>query len=128
MATGQSPQKYRTRPGSTCDPCLDLQSKKKTAVRHFTDCAMHSGTGTSANSENADEMQHNAAFHKDLNCLLRLKQPSGTEIHNFEISTCGPLKYKMDVLYLLYQDVWENPSEFKGLIFGECSFKSWRFV
>ena len=29
--------------------------------------------------------------------LLRLKQPSGTEIHhNLETSTCDPLKYKMD--------------------------------
>ena len=24
-------------------------------------------------------MQHNAAFHQGLHCLLRLKQPSGTE-------------------------------------------------
>ena len=43
-----------------------------------------------------DEMQHNAAFHQGLHCLLRLiKQPSGTEMHhNVESSTCGPLKYK----------------------------------
>ena len=34
--------------------------------------------GTLANSEAPDEMQHNAAFHQDLHCLLRLKQPSGT--------------------------------------------------
>ena len=43
-------------------------------------------TGTLANSKDPGEMQHNAAFHQDLNCLLRLKQPSGTEIHhNLEI-------------------------------------------
>ena len=36
---------------------------------------------TSANSKDSDEMQHNAAFHQGLHCLLRLKQPSGTEIH-----------------------------------------------
>ena len=51
--------------------------------------------GTLANSEDQDEMQNNAAFHQGLHCLLRLKQPSGTEIHNLENSTCDPLKYKM---------------------------------
>ena len=36
-----------------------------------------------ANSEDLDEMQHHAAFHQGLHCLLRLKQPSGTDIcHN----------------------------------------------
>ena len=41
-------------------------------------------------------MQYNAAFHQDLHCLLRLKQPSGTEIHNnLENSTCDPLKNTM---------------------------------
>ena len=37
---------------------------------------------TLANSEDPDEMQHNAAFHQRLHCLLRLKQPLGTEIHH----------------------------------------------
>ena len=37
--------------------------------------------GCLANNEDPDEMQHNAAFHQGLHCLLRLKQPSGTEIH-----------------------------------------------
>ena len=32
-------------------------------------------TGTLANSEDPDEIQHNAAFHWVLHCLLRLKQP-----------------------------------------------------
>ena len=51
---------------------------------------------TLANSEDPDEMQHIAAFHQGLHCMLRLKQPSGTEIHNnLETSTCNPLKYKM---------------------------------
>ena len=36
---------------------------------------------TSANSEEPDEMQHNAAFHQGLHCLPRLIQPSGTGIH-----------------------------------------------
>ena len=41
-------------------------------------------------------MQHNAAFHQGLHCLLRLKHPSGTEIyHNLENYTCDPLMYTM---------------------------------
>ena len=36
---------------------------------------------TLAKCEDSDEMQHNAAFHQGLNCLLRLKQPSGTEMY-----------------------------------------------
>ena len=48
--------------------------------------------GTLTNSEDPDEMQHNAAFHQGLHCLLRLKQPSGAEIHlDLESSTCDPL-------------------------------------
>ena len=38
--------------------------------------------GTLENRENPDEMQHNSAFNLGLSCLLRLKQPSGTEIHH----------------------------------------------
>ena len=53
--------------------------------------------GTLANSAELDEMQHNAAFHQGLHCLLRFKQPSITEIHhNLEISTLDPLRYTMD--------------------------------
>ena len=47
------------------------------------------------NSEDPDEMQHNAAFHQGLHCLLRLKQPSLTENHNLENSIFDPLKYTM---------------------------------
>ena len=51
-------------------------------------------TGTLANGEDPNEMQHNAAFYQDLHCLRRLKQPSGTEIHhNLENSTCDPLVF-----------------------------------
>ena len=32
--------------------------------------------GTLANSEDPDEMQHDAAFHQGLHCLLRLLQTS----------------------------------------------------
>ena len=38
--------------------------------------------GTLANSEDPDEMQHNAAFNRGLHCLLRLKQPSVVEMHH----------------------------------------------
>ena len=70
-----------------------------------------------ANSEDPDEMQLIAAFHQGLHCLLRLKQPSGSKIHsNLETTTtCDPSKYKWAIQYLLYQYVWENPSEYKGL-------------
>ena len=52
--------------------------------------------GTLANSADPDEMQHGAAFHLGLHSLLRLQQPSGTDKHhNFENSTCDPLKYTM---------------------------------
>ena len=73
--------------------------------------------GTLTKSEDPDEMQHYAAIHQGLHCLLRLKQSSWTEIHhNLVISTCDPLKHTMGrPPYLLYQFVWENPSEYKGL-------------
>ena len=52
--------------------------------------------GTLANSEYPDEMQHDAAFHQGMHCLLRLKQLSGTGTHhNLENSSCSPLKYTM---------------------------------
>ena len=37
--------------------------------------------GNPVNREEPDEMQHYAAFHQGLHCLIRLKLPSGTEIH-----------------------------------------------
>ena len=46
--------------------------------------------GTLANSEYPDEIEHNTAFHHGLHCLLRLKQPSGTDIHN----KIGPVTQK----------------------------------
>ena len=42
-----------------------------------------------------DEMQHNAAFHQGLHCLLRLNCPLGTEIHILENFTYNPLEYTM---------------------------------
>ena len=52
--------------------------------------------GILANSVDPDEMQHNAAFHQGLNCLLQFNQSSWKEIHHYlENSTQGPLKYTM---------------------------------
>ena len=54
-------------------------------------------------------MQHNAAFHLGLHCFLRLKQPSGTEIHNnLENSTFDP-GYTVGINMF-----GENSSENKG--------------
>ena len=39
--------------------------------------------GTFANSEDPDEMLHNAAFHQGLHCLLRQSQSSEKEIQKF---------------------------------------------
>ena len=53
--------------------------------------------GTLANSEDSDEMPHNAAFHQGLHCLLRQNHLLGTEIHlNWKMTTCHPIKYIMD--------------------------------
>ena len=57
-------------------------------------------------------MQHNAAFHQGLHCLLGLKQSSGTEIHhNLENATGDLLNYTIGSQY-----VWDDPSEYKRLI------------
>ena len=49
--------------------------------------------GILANSEDLD----NAAFHRGLHCLLRLKQPSKRKKthQNLENPTCDPLKHTM---------------------------------
>ena len=39
--------------------------------------------GTKTSSEGPEEMQHIAAFHQGLNCLLRLIHPSWTEMHHY---------------------------------------------
>ena len=50
--------------------------------------------GTLANSEDPDEMQHNAAFHQYLHCLSGLKHSTlkVIEVHLYlESLTCNPL-------------------------------------
>ena len=50
-------------------------------------------TGYLTNSEDLDELAHNAAFHQGLHCLLRLKQ----SIQNYlEITTLRPSLYTID--------------------------------
>ena len=52
--------------------------------------------GNSANIEDPDEMQYNAAFHQGLHHLLTFKRPSVTEKHhNLDKFTCDPLKCPM---------------------------------
>ena len=64
--------------------------------------------GTLANSEDPDEMQHNAAFNRFLHCLVRLKQLPVTKIIFLEYFTCDPFKYKLDSP----KYVWKNPPEY----------------
>ena len=50
------------------------------------------------NSEDPEEMPKNAAFHQGLHCLLKQKQSSEKEMQiYFEIITCDPLMYTMDL-------------------------------
>ena len=52
---------------------------------------------TLANSEDPDEMPHDAAFHQGLHCLLREKQSSAKEIQFYlEIIMCDPSIYTID--------------------------------
>ena len=54
-----------------------------------------------ANSDDPDEMQHNAAFHQGLHCLLRLKHPLGTKYIEISKLTCDPFKYRKDKSMLI---------------------------
>ena len=61
--------------------------------------------GTLPNSEGTDEIQHNAAFHQGLHCLLGLKQPSGKEIkHSLASSVCDLLNYTMGSPIVIVSD------------------------
>ena len=52
---------------------------------------------TLTNSEDSDEMPHNAAFHQGLHCLLRQKRSSEKEIQfNLVILNCHFSIYTMD--------------------------------
>ena len=65
------------------------------------------------NSEDPDEIPHNAAFHQGLHYLLRLKQSLGTEIHqNLET----PIIYNKQSHPYCF-DLDGKISEYKGLIY-----------
>ena len=51
---------------------------------------------TLANSEDTDEMHHDAAFHQRLHCLQKQKRSSEKELSNLEIITFNPLLYIID--------------------------------
>ena len=61
-------------------------------------------------------MQHNAAFHQGLHCLLRLKQSLGTEIHHkFENYICEPFKLQNGQSHTYcVKSVCANSSAYKG--------------
>ena len=66
-------------------------------------------------------MQHNAAFHQGLHCLLRLKQASAAEIHhNLETSTCVSLNYTISSpirinMYYVYGEIHQNTMGYREL-------------
>ena len=80
--------------------------------------------GTLANSKERMKcsiiMQHNAAFHLSLHCLLRLKQPSRTDIHHKENSTCDPLTHLSQMEFPSFIN-WTSPFPILGFFW-------WYFV
>ena len=65
--------------------------------------------GIIANSLDHNEMQLSAAFHHGLLYLQRIKQLSGSEIHqDLEHFTCGPLMYTMGFLLLFVSFCMRN--------------------
>ena len=79
--------------------------------------------GTLTNIEDTDD---NAAYHQGLCCLLRLKQYSKTEIHH-NSEKCY-LCTQWAVPYLLYKNVWENPSEYKGSTLCFSEIPQWSII
>ena len=82
-----------------------------------------------ASSEDPDEMQHNAAFHQGLNCLLRRKiiqghykvekvLPVGTEVHNVPYLS---YKYVLEYIHARIQKTFcQRGSNFDNVFF--CLF------
>ena len=68
------------------------------------------------NSEDSDEMLHNAAFHQSLHYLLGQKQSSGKEIHFIrKLLTLTPQYIQWTIPSLLYQTRRKNLLVHKGL-------------
>ena len=82
---------YLTEPGL-------LSLPKLSSLPHLTHCTLVTPKlCTFTNSEDPDEMPHNAAFHLGLHCLLRQKQTSEKDIKFYlEIITCDPLIFTMN--------------------------------
>ena len=69
---------------------------------------------TFENSEDPDEMQHNAAFHQGLHCLIGKKDFQTKEFNIFFNYNLTPLDmYKR--LSHVYRTRRKNPSVYKGL-------------
>ena len=79
--------------------CLGYLSYDSLDEQSFNHFILDTNKSAIANSEDP------AAFH-----LACIKQSSGKEIH-FDRQV---LKYKMTILYLLHQFVWDIPSEWNG--------------
>ena len=72
--------------------------------------------GTLGNSEDPDEMPHNAAFHQDLHCFLKQNHSSEKETEYFWDIITSPLNMCiMDILPLLYAASWKIPLVLNGL-------------
>ena len=65
--------------------------------------------GTLTNSEDPDEMLHNAAFPQDLHCLLKTKEI----LSFFEITPCDPSIYTMDHPDFIVRRYMENSTGLK---------------
>ena len=72
-------------------------------------------TSTLANSEDPDEMQHNAAFHQGLHCLKGKKDLTKEYILFLNYNLTPLDMYNGHVYCLLYQTRRNNPLVYKGL-------------
>ena len=60
--------------------------------------------GTLTNSEDPDEMPHNAAFHQGSTLFVKVKLVTilrDRKRHNWELTSCDPLKYIMEKCILI---------------------------
>ena len=73
--------------------------------------------GTLPNSADPDEMQHAAAFHQDLHCLLKVKQYLGSEInHNLKnFYLCSLKVHNRQVLTYCINIYEKSHQQTKGL-------------
>ena len=75
--------------------------------------------GTFTNSEDPDEMPHNAAFHQGLHCLLkqiRFSEKIQYVLLNYNLTP--PRYLQWTISSLLYQTRRKNSIVYKGLTYG----------